>query len=52
MEIRKRHATAIIDNLQSVIQEDINIISPQGEIIASTDPLRVGSFHEGALHVA
>lgn len=52
MEIQKRHATAIIDNLQSVIQEDINIISPQGEIIASTDPLRVGSFHEGALHVA
>jgi carbohydrate diacid regulator len=52
MEISKRQAEDIIKNLKSVIQEDINFIAPDGNIIASSDESRVGSFHEGAAKVA
>lgn len=52
MEISRRQAEAIIKNLRSVIKEDINFISPDGEIIASSDETRVGSHHQGAIKVA
>ena len=52
MEISKRHANEIIENLRSIIKEDINFISPAGLIIASSDETRVGDFHEGATIVA
>lgn len=52
MDISKRQAEAIIKNLKSVIKEDINYISPDGTIIASSDETRVGSHHAGALKVA
>lgn len=52
MEISKRQANEIIVTLKSVIKEDINFISPLGEIIASSNQDRVGSFHEGATIVA
>ena len=52
MEISTRHANEIIKNLKSVINEDINFISPDGTIIASSDEERVGNFHEGATIVA
>lgn len=51
MEISKRQAEAIIKNLKSVIQEDINFITPDGTIIASSDESRVGHYHEGAVMV-
>ncbi|MCK5763563.1 MAG: helix-turn-helix domain-containing protein [Clostridiales bacterium] len=52
MEISTRYANEIIKNLRSVINEDINFISPDGIIIASSDEERVGNFHEGATIVA
>lgn len=52
MEISQRQAEEIVNTLKSVIQEDINFISPEGVIIASSDEKRVGSFHAGALEVA
>lgn len=51
MEISKRQAEDIIKNLKSVIKEDINFISPEGVIVASSDESRVGSYHEGAVKV-
>ena len=52
MEISQRQAEEIVNTLKSVIQEDINFISPEGIIIASSDEKRVGDFHEGAKMVA
>lgn len=52
MEISQRQAEEIVNTLKSVIQEDINFISPDGTIIASSDEKRVGSYHEGAVIVA
>jgi carbohydrate diacid regulator len=52
MEISKRQAQAIVNNLKTVIQEDINFISPSGTIIASSDETRIGDYHEGAFIVA
>lgn len=52
MDINKNQADQIIHTLKSVIKEDINFIYPSGIIIASSDPNRVGSFHEGATIVA
>lgn len=52
MEFSRRQADIIIDNLRSVVQEDINFISDQGIIIASSDASRVGNIHMGALMVA
>jgi len=52
MEISKRQAQTIVHNLKTVIQEDINFISPEGTIIASSDETRIGDFHEGAFIVA
>lgn len=52
MEISKRQAQAIVNHLKSVIQEDINFISPDGIIVASSDESRIGHFHEGAYIVA
>ncbi len=51
MEINKRQADEIVENLRSVIKEDINFISVDGIIIASSDESRVGSIHGGALEV-
>ena len=52
MEISKRQADDIIHYLKSVVNEDINFIAPDGTIISSSDPSRVGSFHAGAVKVA
>lgn len=52
MEISKRQAQAVVNHLKSVIQEDINFMSPDGTIIASSDSKRIGDFHEGAFVVA
>ncbi len=51
MEISQRQAKEVINTLTSVIHEDINFITPEGVIIASSDASRVGTFHEGATMV-
>ncbi|QKE75104.1 carbohydrate diacid regulator [Arthrobacter citreus] len=42
-------ALKIINEVRKLIQEDIIIINIDGFIIASTDPTRTGTFHEGSL---
>jgi carbohydrate diacid regulator len=44
-------ASNIVREVNSVIPLKINIMNEKGIIIASSDPLRVGSFHEGALRI-
>ena len=48
------HATAqrIVDRAMQVIGHSVNVMTPDGMIIASGDPLRVGEIHQGARHVA
>ena len=48
------HATAqrIVDRAMQVIGHSVNVMTPDGIIIASGDPLRVGEVHQGARHVA
>ncbi|MGX8698532.1 MAG: CdaR family transcriptional regulator [bacterium] len=40
-------AGQIVETLKSICDRDINFIDPDGRIIASTDPERVNSYHEG-----
>lgn len=49
MEISKGLAQNIVDDTKKIIGKDLNFIKINGEIIASTDKKRIGSFHEGAL---
>lgn len=42
-------AKKIIDEVKKLFDEDIIIVDVDGMIIASTDPSRINSFHEGAL---
>ncbi|MFP5111047.1 sugar diacid recognition domain-containing protein [Bacillaceae bacterium C204] len=42
-------AEKIVREVQKLIGEDIIVVNTEGFIIASTDPVRVGTFHEGAL---
>lgn len=41
-------AQEIVKELKDIIGRNLNYINVKGEIIASTNPERVGSFHEGA----
>ncbi|MEK0264601.1 CdaR family transcriptional regulator [Bifidobacterium mongoliense] len=49
MSIDPAIAHSIVDSIKGVIRHDINFFDTDGIIIASTDPSRVGSSHEGAL---
>ncbi|PLR76099.1 carbohydrate diacid regulator [Bacillus sp. V3-13] len=44
-------AEKIIIEVRKLLNEDIIVANPDGTIIASTDPVRVGTFHEGAFLV-
>jgi carbohydrate diacid regulator len=44
-------AQTIVDAAKEVVGKDINFIQLDGKIIASTDPSRIGSFHEAAFQV-
>ncbi|WP_240541937.1 CdaR family transcriptional regulator [Bifidobacterium simiarum] len=48
MNIDPRIAQTIVENLKNVIRHDINFFSPDGVMIASTDPTRIGSQHDAA----
>jgi carbohydrate diacid regulator len=41
----------IVEELSEIIGRNINIMNDEGIIVASTDPLRIGTVHEGALVV-
>jgi len=48
MEIEANIAQNIIDKLKNIVGKEINFISTEGVIIASTDKNRIGTIHEGA----
>lgn len=48
MKISAKQASNIVDSLFGVIDHDINFIDLDSIIIASSNPERVGDFHEGS----
>lgn len=48
MEISTNLANQIINNIKDIINQDLNFMDTNGYIIASTDPLRVNTFHEAS----
>ena len=50
--IPKRTARQIVEAVQDVCGYDINFINPDGRIFESTNPARVGSFHEAGREAA
>lgn len=51
MQISDESAMRIVSEISSIIQYDVNVMNPQGVIIASTDPERIGTVHAGAQKV-
>lgn len=45
-------AKKIVSEVQKLIEEEIIVVNTDGHIIASTNPSRVGAFHEGALRTS
>ena len=50
--IQGQLAQQIVDTLKTICNHDINFIDVQGRISASTDPARVGSYHDGGREAA
>lgn len=48
MNISKRNANYIVQEISKIIGEKINMMSAEGVIIASSDPNRIGGFHAAA----
>lgn len=51
MNISKQNAMQIVTDISKIIHQNINLMDEKGIIIASTDPNRIGHFHEGASKV-
>lgn len=49
MEITHAMAQPIVDRLSSVLKNHVNIINQEGIVIASSDPVRINTFHAGAV---
>lgn len=47
MEISKRLAEGIVQEMKEIIGKDMNFINSNGVIVASTDKTRVNTYHEG-----
>lgn len=41
-------AQAIVEEVGAIVGQHINMMDPEGYVIASTDPERIGTLHEGA----
>jgi carbohydrate diacid regulator len=48
MLITKANAQKIVQEMERVINRHINMMDPNGYIIAATSPERIGKFHKGA----
>ncbi|HWT27186.1 MAG TPA: sugar diacid recognition domain-containing protein [Mobilitalea sp.] len=51
MRLSTQIATNIVREVNSVIPNKINIMNEKGIIIASSNPTRIGTFHEGAFRI-
>ena len=48
MKLSQHNAMQIVSEINSIIEQKINIMNASGTIIASTDEARIGTFHEAA----
>lgn len=51
MQLSKRNAEQIIQNINDILPHRLNLMDLHGMIIASTDQQRVGKFHGGAARI-
>ncbi|MGF6906689.1 CdaR family transcriptional regulator [Fusobacterium sp. PH5-44] len=49
MDISMELALNILNKMKEIIKQDLNFINKNGIIVASTDPERIGNYHEAAL---
>ena len=45
------HAQSIVNELKKAVRQDINFMDSTGRILASTNPVRIGTVHEGAVQI-
>ena len=51
MKISRSTGMRIVTELSDIIHQRINLIDEKGYIIASSDPERIGTVHQGALQI-
>lgn len=51
MYLSRQDAMEIVAEINTIIDQSVNIMDPNGIIIGSTDCNRIGMYHEGAKHV-
>ncbi|WP_411676202.1 CdaR family transcriptional regulator [Caproicibacter sp.] len=51
MRISHQDAMRIVTEMSGIIDYPVNMMNDRGTIIASTDPKRIGQFHEGASQI-
>ena len=51
MYISRQNARSIVDEMKTAIHRDINIMDEHGVVLASTNPVRQGQVHQGALRI-
>lgn len=51
MDISRQNAMQIVVEISSIIQQHVNMMDEHGIIIASTNPERLDTYHEGAARV-
>lgn len=51
MFITQRYAQSIVDEVKASLHRDINIMDETGTILASTNPARRGTLHQGAVRI-
>lgn len=48
LRLSRQGAQAIVEEVGAIVGQHINMMDPEGYVIASTDPERIGTLHEGA----
>ncbi len=51
MQLSRHSAQQIVAEIGQLVKQNINLMDETGHIIASTDPSRIGNFHEGAFRI-
>lgn len=51
MHISRHSAKLIVNEIKKILHENINLMDENGNIVASTDPERIGVTHSGALRI-
>ena len=47
LRLSRQGAQAIVEEVGAIVGQHINMMDPEGYVIASTDPERIGTLHEG-----